>query len=52
MLPTGALSLMLGPDWAILCMGVVFGLGHIVLGVVLLVAERRERALRLYRSVA
>jgi hypothetical protein len=33
-------------------MGLVFGLGHIGLGVVLLVAERREGAVRLHRSVA
>jgi hypothetical protein len=52
MLPAGALALALGPEWATLTMGVGFGLGHVVLGVVLLIAERRERALRLYRSVA
>jgi hypothetical protein len=33
-------------------MGLVFGLGHIGLGSVLLVAERREGAIRLHRSVA
>ncbi len=46
------LTLWLGPDWAVLMMGLVFGLGHVVLGVVLLVAERRERVIRLHRSVA
>jgi hypothetical protein len=30
----------------------VFGLAHVVLGVVLLVAERRAGPLRLHRSVA
>lgn len=48
----GALTLGLGPAWANLMMGLVFGLGHIALGAALLVAERRENALRIYRSVA
>jgi hypothetical protein len=48
----GALTLLLGPAWGTVMMGVVFGLGHIGLGIALLIAERRERALRLYRSVA
>jgi hypothetical protein len=52
MLPLGGLTLALGPDWATLMMGLVFGLGHIGLGVVLLIAERRETRLRLYRTVA
>ncbi len=50
MLPLGALTLALGPAWAVAMMGLVFGLGHVGLGVVLLVAERRERRLRLYRQ--
>ena len=48
----GALTLWLGPAWATLMMGLVFGLGHIGLGVVLLMAERRQARLRLYRGVA
>jgi hypothetical protein len=48
----GGLTLWLGPDWAVLTMGLVFGLGHIVLGGMLLAAERRENAIRLHRSVA
>jgi hypothetical protein len=48
----GVLTLALGPGWAVAMMGLVFGLGHVVLGVVLLVAERREGAIRLHRSVA
>jgi hypothetical protein len=46
------LTLWLGPEWAVVMMGAVFGLGHIGLGVALLIAERREGAVRLYRSVA
>jgi hypothetical protein len=45
-------TLWLGQPWAVLMMGLVFGLGHIGLGVALLVAERRESAIRLHRSVA
>lgn len=48
----GALTLALGPRWGILMMGLVFGLGHVALGIVLLIAERREVRLRLHRSVA
>ena len=48
----GSVTLLLGPGWAVPMMGIVFGLGHIFLGVVLLVAERRENAIRLHRSVA
>ena len=48
----GGITLWLGPAWSIWMMGLVFGLGHIGLGVVLLVAERREGAVRLHRSVA
>jgi hypothetical protein len=33
-------------------MGVVFGLGHIGLGMVLLACERRQGVVRLHRSVA
>ena len=33
-------------------MGFVFGLGHVVLGTILLVNEHRENAIRLHRSVA
>jgi hypothetical protein len=48
----GALTLWLGPAWAVTMMGLVFGLGHIGLGAALLVAERRQGAVRLHRSVA
>lgn len=48
----GGLTLWLGPAWSVMMMGLVFGLGHIGLGGVLLVAERREGAIRLHRSVA
>jgi hypothetical protein len=46
------LALWLGPDWAVPMMGLVFGLGHMALGAVLLIAERREGSIRLHRSVA
>lgn len=48
----GALTLWLGPLWAALMMGLVFGLGHFGLGTALLAAERRQTRLRLHRSVA
>jgi hypothetical protein len=48
----GAVTLWLGPDWAVLMMGLVFGLGHVGLGSALLVIERRQSAVRLHRSVA
>ena len=48
----GALTLALGAGWSIFMMGVAFGLGHLALGFALLSEERRERAIRLYRSVA
>jgi hypothetical protein len=48
----GGVTLALGPAWAVPLMGLVFGLGHVVLGSALLVAERRENALRLHREVA
>jgi hypothetical protein len=51
-LPLGCLTLWLGPAWAVLMMGLVFGLGHVGLGVALLVAERRETTIRLHREVA
>jgi len=52
-LPLGGLTLALGPAWSILMMGLVFGLGHIWLGLTLLAAERRARApLRVFRTVA
>jgi len=35
-----------------LMMGLVFGAGHITLGIVLLAAEQRQRKLRLHRWVA
>jgi hypothetical protein len=48
----GGLTLALGPQWAILMMGVVFGVGHTGLGIVLLATERRQRVIRVHRSVA
>ena len=51
-LPLGGLTLWLGPAWAVPMMGLVFGLGHVILGVLLLILERREGGLRLHRSVA
>jgi hypothetical protein len=51
-LPLGCLTLWLGPAWAVLMMGLVFGLGHVGLGAALLVAERRETTIRLHREVA
>ena len=48
----GALTLWLGPAWAVVMMGLIFGVGHIGLGAALLVAERRQPGLRLHRSVA
>jgi hypothetical protein len=48
----GCLTLWLGPAWAGLMMGLVFGLGHMALGGALLVAERREATIRLHREVA
>jgi hypothetical protein len=48
----GGLTIWLGPAWAVPMMGIAFGLGHMGLGAVLLVAERRENAIRLHRSVA
>jgi hypothetical protein len=52
MLGLGALTLALGTDWATILMAVAFGAGHLLLGFALLSEERRERAVRLYRSVA
>jgi len=48
----GAVSLWLGPQWAVVMMGLVFGAGHIGLGLALLVRERRQQTVRLHRSVA
>ncbi len=52
MLGLGALTLVLGAAWANIMMAIAFGAGHLVLGFALLSEERRERAFRLYRSVA
>jgi hypothetical protein len=48
----GAVTLFLGPAWATLMMGLVFGVGHIALGIALLVAERRAGRIRIHREVA
>ena len=52
MLGLGALTLALGTNGAVVMMAVAFGAGHLLLGFALLSEERRERAVRLYRSVA
>jgi hypothetical protein len=52
MLALGALTLALGTGASIVMMALAFGAGHLALGFALLSEERRERALRLYRSVA
>ena len=48
----GCFTLWLGPGWAVIMMGVVFGLAHMGLGAALLVAEQRETTIRLRRDVA
>jgi hypothetical protein len=48
----GGITLGLGPACAILMMGLVFGLGHMVLGGYLLASERRQAMPRLHREVA
>jgi hypothetical protein len=49
----GGVTLGLGPTWAILMMALVFGLGHIWVGLTLLATERRgQRALGVFRTVA
>lgn len=48
----GGVTLAAGPVAAVPMMGLVFGLGHIILGGILLSIERRQAALRLHRSVA
>ena len=48
----GGVALFLGPGWSVPMMGIGFGLGHIALGSALLIAERRQNAIRLHRSVA
>jgi hypothetical protein len=52
MMLLGGLTLALGPGWATLMMGLVFGLGHIGLGAALLWTEQRECRLRLFKDVA
>ncbi|MHB1425688.1 MAG: hypothetical protein ACYC3I_21170 [Gemmataceae bacterium] len=52
MLALGALTLALGTGGAVVMMAIAFGAGHLVLGFALLSEERRERAVRLHRSVA
>lgn len=51
-LAMGGVTLWMGPVWSAFMMGLVFGMGHIGLGVALLIAERREFTIRLHRSVA
>jgi hypothetical protein len=52
MLALGGLTLALGPSLAVPMMGIAFGGGHLALGTVLLVEERREVRIRLHRGVA
>lgn len=52
MLALGALTLALGPSLAVPMMGIAFGGGHLGLGTVLLIEERREARIRLHRGVA
>ena len=51
-LAAGAGTLFLSPTLAVAAMGVVFGLGHMALSGMLMVAERRQSSIRLHRSVA
>jgi hypothetical protein len=51
-LAAGTLTLGLGPDWGVLMMGLVFGAGHLALGIALLAVERQRSAVRLHRDVA
>jgi hypothetical protein len=48
----GAITLWLGPALSVVMMGLVFGAGHIGLGLALVFVERREGVIRLHRSVA
>ena len=48
----GGPTLWAGPYGSVILMGLVFGIGHLTLGAVLLINERRQAALRLHRSVA
>jgi hypothetical protein len=49
--PAGV-ALALGPVGAVPMMALAFGLGHVALGIDLLLKERRERSVQLYREVA
>jgi len=52
-LAMSVVTLALGPAWSVLMMALVFGVGHIWLGLTLLAAERRaQRSLRVFRTVA
>ena len=48
----GPVTLLLGPDFGVLMMGLMFGVGHIALGAALLAFERQQSAIRLHREVA
>lgn len=50
--PLAVVTLALGPAAAVWMMGLVFGVGHVWLGITLLAAERRHPSLRLHRTVA
>lgn len=52
-LAMSGVTLALGPAWSVLMMALVFGVGHIWLGLTLLAAERRaQRSVRVFRTVA
>jgi hypothetical protein len=51
-LVVGSVTLGLGPYWGVLMMGLMFGVGHIALGIALLAIERRQSSLKLHREVA
>lgn len=49
---TIALTFMFGENWAVPLMAVGFGLGHVALGIDLLLKERQERSVKVFREVA
>ena len=48
----GPVTLLLGPSFGVLMMGLMFGVGHIALGAALLAFERQQSGIRLHREVA
>ena len=51
-LALGCVTLGLGQAWGVLMMAIAFGMGHVGLGTALMLKERRERSVKLYRDVA